>query len=248
MTSTTEIPLTPVVTAEPASGAQEPAPRLTRLGPLEAAQKLKVKQRVRLNDICGLYFGCEAKKKYIIQGSEGDTLYQAKEDSECCGRCLFANIRTLQLSVKDQTGNEILSLDRPLNCSGWCCWFCYPKCTQRLTVSMGGQPVGFIRERATWCFPVYHIFDSREIPVMKIRGPFCHFLTCKDVEFDVINLADSAQLATITKKWLGCCRETVIDADNFEINFQNSCTVEEKALILAATFLIDLMYYENDGL
>ena len=39
------------------------------------------------------------------------------------------------------------------------------------------------------------------------------------------------------------------DADNFQIEFLTgkNVSVEEKILILATTFLIDLMYYENDG-
>ena len=52
-------------------------------------------------------------------------------------------------------------------------------------------------------------------------------------------------MATITKLWGGCCRETVLDADNFVIEFYLNMSVEEKALILASAFLIDLMYFSN---
>ena len=31
---------------------------------------------------------------------------------------------------------------------------------QALTVSVNGETVGTIRERATWLYPVYHVFDS----------------------------------------------------------------------------------------
>ena len=31
---------------------------------------------------------------------------------------------------------------------------------QALTVSVGGETVGTVRERATWWNPVYHVFDS----------------------------------------------------------------------------------------
>ena len=53
----------------------------------------------------------------------------------------------------------------------------------------------------------------------------------------------------MTKKWGGFCKEAVLDADNFQIDFfpEKNVTIEEKILILATTFLIDLMYYENDG-
>ena len=56
-------------------------------------------------------------------------------------------------------------------------------------------------------------------------------------------------IATITKKWGGFCKEAVLDADNFTIDFfaEKNVSVQEKMLLLATTFLIDLMYYENDG-
>ena len=53
--------------------------------------------------------------------------------------------------------------------------------------------------------------------------------------------------ATITKLWGGCCRDAVLDADNFVIEFILNTSVEEKALVLATAFLIDLMYFENSG-
>ena len=31
---------------------------------------------------------------------------------------------------------------------------------QALTVSVNGETVGTVRERATWLYPVYHVFDS----------------------------------------------------------------------------------------
>ena len=136
--------------------------RLTKLGPLRDAKQLRIKQKIRLQDVCGYYFGCEvsdeitsskadlnimiffqqAQKKYLIQGSSGETLYVAKEDSSCLGRFCCANVRSLHLSVVDQTGSEVLDLRRPLNCTGCCCWFCYPRCTQKLALSSEGESIG----------------------------------------------------------------------------------------------------------
>jgi hypothetical protein len=107
---------------------------------------------------------------------------------------------------------------------------------------------GSIRERATWCHPVYHLFDSVGSQTMKIRGPFCHYGCFDDVVYSVTNV-EGQEMATVTKKWLGFCSEAVMDIDNFVIEFSNivEVSVEDKAMILAATFLIDLMYYEESG-
>ena len=58
---------------------------------------------------------------------------------------------------------------------------------------------GFIRERATWCYPVYHLFDSVGSHTMKIRGPFCHFGCFADVVYHVTN-CEGQELATVTKR------------------------------------------------
>lgn len=56
-------------------------------------------------------------------------------------------------------------------------------------------------------------------------------------------------IGTVTKKWGGMCKETLLDADNFNIEFLEGfgVTLQEKILILATTFLIDFMYYSTDG-
>lgn len=93
---------------------------------------------------------------------------------------------------------------------------------------------------------MYHLFDSVGSQTMKIRGPFWHYGCWDDVVFHVTNV-EGQELATVTKKWMGCCREAALDADNFVVEYSSHVTVsaQDKAMILASTFLIDLMYYEE---
>ena len=73
-----------------------------------------------------------------------------------------------------------------------------------------------------------------------------HFGLCgESVPFEVTSIENGSRVATITKLWAGCCRETVLDADNFGIEFYLNMSVEEKAMILATAFLVDLMYFSN---
>ena len=67
----------------------------------------------------------------------------------------------------------------------------------------------------------------------------------ESVPFEVTSVENGSHVATITKLWGGCCRETVLDADNFVIEFYLNMSVEEKAMILATAFLVDLMYFSN---
>ena len=84
----------------------------------------------------------KVEKKFNIHGSEGEVLYSAKEKSHCCCRFCCGNIRTLDISVRDPTGKDVINFSRPLNCAGLCCGICYPYCTQALKVSVNGETAG----------------------------------------------------------------------------------------------------------
>ena len=91
-----------------------------------------------------------------------------------------------------------------------------------------------------------HIFSASGEHRLKVRGPFWQCGCGKDVPYSVLN-ASGAAVATVTKVWIGYCAESFTEADNFVIEYlDDAMDVEDKALVLAATFLIDLMYYEAE--
>ena len=49
----------------------------------------------------------------------------------------------------------------------------------------------------------------------------------------------------IVKRWSGMLKETFTDADNFTIKFPAQASIEEKALLLSAVFMADLIYFER---
>jgi len=216
---------------------------LTGLGPLRTASQITIKQKLQT---CEILTGCEQENRFQVAGPGGDIIYWAKEQSHFCSRFLCGNIRKFDLVVSDQTTNEVMRLFRPLTCQGCCCSALYPHCTQALSVSVRGETVGTVRERATWWNPVYHVFDSVGNQVLKIRGPPCHFSCCDDVNFHVLD-TDQQKVALVAKKWMGCFKEALTDVDNFVITFNEGLSMETKTLIFAATFLIDMMYFEMNN-
>merc|ERR1712025_1457382 len=207
------------------------------------SETLSIKQKVQT---CEILTGCEQENRFTITGPGGDIVYWAKEHSKCMDRFLCGNIREFDMTISDQTTNEVMRLYRPLTCQGCCCSALYPHCTQALTVSVNGVTVGTVRERATWINPVYHVFDSVGNQLLKIRGPACHINLCGDVEFRVMDVED-VEVGRIAKKWMGCFKETLTDADNFVIDFNQGLSLDTKVLIFASTFLIDMMYFEMNN-
>ena len=46
---------------------------------------------------------------------------------------------------------------------------------------------------------------------------------------------------------MGCFKETLTDADNFVIEYSEGLDMATKILVFAATFLIDMMYFEMNN-
>ena len=91
-----------------------------------------------------------------------------------------------------------------------------------------------------------HVFSPDGGHRLKVRGPLWQHGCCQDIAYHVTN-ASGAAVATITKLWIGLCAETLTTADNFVIDFHDAgMDVGDKALVLAASFLIDLMYYKAE--
>jgi hypothetical protein len=60
-------------------------------------------------------------------------------------------------------------------------------------------------------------------------------------------LQDGMEIGHIKKKWSGLAKEFFTDADNFGVSFSPDLALHVKALILAAVFLIDFMYFEDNA-
>ena len=88
---------------------------------LAQVDQLLVKQKV---EVLELMTGFETQNKYKILNSMGQEVYKAKEESNCCARQCCGPIRPFGMEIKDNHGNEVIHLERPLACTScFCpCW------------------------------------------------------------------------------------------------------------------------------
>lgn len=226
----------------PAGAPQGVAPGLWYLSQVD---NLFVKQKV---EILELFTNFETNNKYEIQNGAAQQVYFAAEQSGCCERQMCGRNRGFKIYVKDNAGNDVMVLERPLRCSSaWICIcpvnFC---CLQELTVKDGtGQLIGILRQKFHLLKGLFDVLDEQNKIVLQIQGP-C--LTCScvgDVDFEVFQPGGNQKVAQISKKWTGLAKEMFTDADNFSVNFPMQMPVNHKALLLASAFLVDFMYFED---
>lgn len=187
--------------------------------------------------------GFETNNKFQIKNSLGQQIFFAAEENDCCTRNFCGNMRPFDMKIVNTFGQEVMSLYRPLRCAGCCC----PCCLQEIEVmAPPGQPIGYVIQ--TWhpCLPKFTVQNEKREPVLKIEGPCC-VCGCGDVDFQVTNLDESASVGKITKQWTGLLKEAFTDADNFGIQFPLDLDVKVKAVLLAATFLIDFLFFEKSN-
>lgn len=172
----------------------------------------------------------------------GQDIYKAKEKSGFCGRQICGPSREFEMEITDNSGREVIHVDRPLKCNSCCC-FC---CLQEVTVSspISGEALGSISQQCHFLNkPTFDIQDASGTKILQIEGPLCPISCCGDVNFKIFS--NDEEIGKITKQWTGLLKEAYTDADNFGVTFPLDLDVKIKAVCLGAVFLIDFMYFEQ---
>lgn len=208
---------------------------------LTMIDQLLVKQKIELLEA---FVGFETNNKYTIKNNMGQHVYYAVEENDLCTRNCLGASRPFEISIMDNQRSEVMRIYRPFRCSSCCC----PCFLQEIEIySANRQLLGSVTQDWSIFFPKYTIRNGAGEAVLRIDGPFCPFSMCGDVEFEVLSLDRSTKVGKITKQWSGLMREMFTDTDYFGVTFPMDLDVNIKAVLLAATFLIDYMYFEKTG-
>uniref|UniRef100_K1P4Y9 Phospholipid scramblase n=1 Tax=Magallana gigas TaxID=29159 RepID=K1P4Y9_MAGGI len=169
-----------------------------------------------------------------LESLEEITVHQhleAGDMSECYARQCLGAMRAFVLKFSNQEGQDLIRLRRPLRCPcGVCWWWCC--CVQELSIeSPPGQEIGVIMEERCCC-PVYKIIDENESVVFRIGFSCCLCKLCSDVVIPIYDGRGEQLLAEIKKSSAG-------DWDLQPLR------VQDKILLLGASFLIDFNFFEK---
>jgi len=206
---------------------------------LSQIDQLVIKQKIELLE---LVTGFETANKYEIKNSMGQQVYKAKEKSGFCMRQCCGPNRAFKMEITDNTGREILKLDRPFNCN----LVCFPCCLHEMDVisPVTGEKLGRIKQNWHLTHPRFTIYDAADQAVFRIKGPCCGCNFCSDVNFQVEDM-NGVQVGLVQKQWTGFVKEAFTDADNFSVSFPIDLDVRLKAVLLGAVFMVDFMYFEQ---
>ncbi|XP_071487102.1 LOW QUALITY PROTEIN: phospholipid scramblase 2-like [Diadema antillarum] len=214
---------------------------------LSQLDQLLIHQQIELAEVL---LNVDFANKYLIKNNVGQQVFFATEESDPCMRIMCGAARGFEFHILDNFSREVIRVFREFKCCAGCCWCANDNyCAYMITVEAPpGSPIGYVKQSRSFISPHFDICNAENESVLKIRGPWCRCQTicCTgDIEFNILTNDLSEEIGKVSKQWGGFFRENYTQADNFGATFPKDLDVKVKALILASTFLIDFMYFEN---
>jgi hypothetical protein len=206
----------------------------TALDTLNQTQMLFVKQHVEMMEAIT---GWETANEYTVLDQAGRPMYHCQEESGACMRQCCKSNRSFNLHIKDTNNNPVLLIERPYR-------FFWQEILIR-DVSCGNgfdsTVLGTVQRSCSFCSRDFIVINAQGQKLFKISsGLFSPW------SFYVYDTRTGAEIGIIQKKWSGLAQELFTDADNFGIQYPRNLSKQQKALLMAATFLIDFMYFEDN--
>ena len=238
------------INSSPTAAAQPIIPPPPSLDIFSNMDSIQVKQEIELLEIIT---GFETNNRYKIYGAlklqKADAETEARmeeltatEDTPVITRCGCGDCRPATIVLTNSFDQKILTMQRNLRMQACC----FPCCLQKMDV-FGPQDelLGSINQMWSLLRPNLRVKGEDGKMLFKIRGPNC---PCGKVSFNIYSEevpGKKVEVGSISKDWGGTIKEFHTDADDFGIIFDKDLSVKEKALLFAALFLIDYMYFEE---
>jgi uncharacterized protein YxjI len=203
--------------------------RVNTLPVVATTDSLVIRQQKEMLEIVTDF---ETKNRYEIDLPDGRTIMHAMELGQGGWEWLRRNFlntkRPFHIELSDERGQDVMHLHRP-----WRWLF------SRVEVLDGNRaPIGAIQQRFSILSRRFSVLDPSGTEIAILHGPLLRPWT-----FRV--MVRGQEVGKITKEWSGLLREAFTDADTFGVQFGPGMDPRLRSLALAATFLIDFLYFER---
>lgn len=172
-----------------------------------------------------------------------DHFLYIQEVSECYARQCLGAVRGFSMKISNKDQQDVVRLERPLKCPCSICWW-WCCCVQELTIeNPPGTPIATIREDRICCAS-YYIEDDNDRIVFRTDFSCCLCKLCSDVKIEIVNDRQET-VAEIIKNSKGRTDECCGSCNDFTIRYLKPLHIQDKVIILGASFLIDFNFFEG---
>ncbi|CAL8367745.1 unnamed protein product [Boreogadus saida] len=184
---------------------------------------------------------CVPRKIYSIStGGSSEQLFVTVEESSCmCLQCC-GPARSCSLQGFDRQGQRVFYFERPLRVDACCLGCCL---MEMRAYSHQDLLLGTVRQRWSMFTPLLEVCDSEGTPTTRILGPCWPSRCAATQQFQAVSLMGE-RIGTIWKRWPGFNNEFNMDHEYFGLEMLQNMDSSTKLLLLAATFLLNYMFFE----
>ncbi|CAG5107399.1 Oidioi.mRNA.OKI2018_I69.chr1.g3301.t1.cds [Oikopleura dioica] len=188
--------------------------------------------------------------EYNILNAQDQALFELKETENCggvCGKMCVGPNRGFEMVMTDGLNRVVCKIKRTFKCRSSCCN--YLPCTlQELEVTDAhNNPIGFIKQQASCCDMKYEICTPTGVPTLLIEQDrsLCEklFPACTSSFFPLKSYDGKNSIGGVTKEQ-SCC-EMFSGEQKYRVDFPKDLDVKMKTTVVAASILIDYLYFEN---
>lgn len=192
---------------------------------LKTMDMVLIKQKIEWLEV---FSGFESKNRYSILDSQGKEIYFAAERSSFWSRIFLKFSRSLEIHIMNLDGGNVFKIKKPFR-------FIFHEGNVE---NAEGVFIGNIKREFSFLEKKLRIRDKNAMEIYVLKASFFHPWIFKIYKNEI-------EVGEIIKKWSGVGKEFFTDADNFIVKFPAGITIEEKALLIAAALLIDIVYFEK---
>ena len=177
--------------------------------------------------------GLETRNKYSILDARGAQLGFAAEQKKgffgAVVRQFLGHWRAFSVHIFDSQKQRVFVANHP-----------FKLFFQRFEVfRASGEPLGILQQRFSILSRRFDLYNRQGRLLLQMKSPLFRIWTFKFFRNSQV------EVGRVEKKWSGGLSEIFTDRDNFHVQFSHSLSVEERALILASSIFIDLLYFEK---
>ncbi|KAM9323680.1 phospholipid scramblase family member 5 [Pholidichthys leucotaenia] len=184
---------------------------------------------------------CVSRRIYSIstRGSRSHLLVAVEESSCVCLQCC-GPARACTLQGFDTQGQQVFYFERPLRVDACCLGCCL---MEMRAYTPQKHLIGTVCQRWSMFTPLLEVSNSEGVSTLRIQGSCCPCRCFTNQQFKIVsNIGE--EIGTIWKKWPGFNDELNLDHEYFGLDVLLNMDSDTKLLLLAATFLLNHMFFE----
>ncbi|KAF6202727.1 hypothetical protein GE061_003129 [Apolygus lucorum] len=192
---------------------------------LTELDRLQVIQKRRQCGDCS-----SAGSRFTVKNIYNEKVYFAEEEFSCDCQ------NSWNVTVVDSYGIPSIHMYRPMVCSCQC---------QPIDVEVHSPPgnlIGSISHELAWFSSKFKLKNAAGDIMLYINVPFARGRIGGDVEFKLLGSDEQSVIGKISKQWTGWFS---FATDRYGVSFPLDLDVSMKAVVLAASLLIDYTYYDH---